>query len=171
MSVDTKLYIGSQWEIRDIINIIQSRLGVDKITTSRSSDPLSECLSLLFQYNENDRSMFVFPHAETPLGSSTMLSLGHNKDAITIMTAIADAIGGLLQPQDFNESMEMIQGNVSTEDGLPYFVNDMIINRRPAAKSDRLTYHSGYTLPDLNNHIKEWSDKIGTNAKEKLKCF
>ena len=170
MGVDTRLYIDSKWCASDIAEVIKSRLEVEEVKHEHSNTPFSDSYWLHFTFNGNPRSMFVFPHAGTPLGAATMLSLRHDEDAVHIMTEIAQAIGGLLNKADCNNDMEMFQGHLSMEDGLSYFIKDLVINKRPPAARDRFSFPK-YTMRELNAHIKEWAECVKPDTEEEMGCF
>ena len=171
MGVDTKLYIHAKWQVGDICDLLSSRFGIDrekiKIEHFRPG-PISESMWICFPFNETDRTMHFYPHASTPIGSCTSLSLHCDDDAQRILKTIGEAIGGLYEANDANGELDMLQGQLYDEDALSYFLKSMVLNVPPSKRSGA---YGHYTIRDLNNHIKDWANRIHKGTDKKYDCF
>jgi hypothetical protein len=150
MSVDTHLCIGTRWSLEDIKKVLE-RTQNTKVEINYTHTP--EMQRWEFKVGKNDRSMFVHIQYQTPIGQATMLSLGHNQQAIKIMRNIAVVLGGYLEESDCDSTGEMIHGRMDENDGLPYFVKFAILE-------EGISHDD---LEALTASIKKWEERIGGN--------
>ncbi len=153
MGVDTKLYISSKWEIRDIANVMETYVHIIKGSLIVKHANLSKSLmySLMFRMENGDnRHMYVHPESDTPLGPCTTLSLSAWGEAVEIMTAIAKVLGGILEKEDCSGMCEMMHGSTWDKDGIPWFINEALIKGDMEDNDD---------IDGLVQFIKNWKTK------------
>ena len=150
MSVDTHLYIGTRWSLEDIKGVLE-RTQNTEVEIRYSHTPEMQIWG--FKAGKDYRSMYVHIQIQTPIGPTTMLSLGHNPQAIKIMRDIAVVLGGYLEESDCDSTGEMIRGIMDEDDGLPSVVKFAILK-------DGIGYED---LNALTVSIKKWNERIGGN--------
>lgn len=151
MGVDTHLLINSKWRPDDIATILKKHFGKKEVKVNPSSIP-ADLMTITFEsdlYNYG-RCMYFHNHVMTPIGSCCMLSLGYDKEAVTIMKRIANVIGGILEERDSDGKMELFDGKLTEEDSLPYFIRYSILNNEC----------NGDSIAELNQSIKEWINNV-----------
>lgn len=123
MSVDTILYLNPKWEIRDIATVAERTQGKEvKVEALQGS--IVGCFNIFV----GDRRIFAITNYQTPIGVATYLSIGANEESKRILRDIAEVFGGLLQPEDYNEDYELIQGKLYEDNGLPFFIKHAIVH-------------------------------------------
>ena len=123
MSVDTNLYLNPKWEIRDIARVAELTQGKETKT-----EALGGSLVGCFNIFVGDRRIFAIINNQTPIGTMTYLSLGANEEGKKILRDIAEVLGGLFMDNDFDSKCELIEGNASEHDALPFFVKYAIVH-------------------------------------------
>lgn len=153
MGVDTKLYISHRFNLQDVMDVIQYHVIPNLFNNEGEVKFVpghDECGYITFgNQNNRHRSMFYYPKSKTPLGTAIYLSLGHDEQAIKIMTCIAKVLGGLVQEVDNNDNMKMYNGRLIEEDGLSYFLKYSVIH----------DCNDGKDLDELKETIKKWEEK------------
>ena len=144
MGVDARLYLNVRWGLDDILNVIERTQGEKPEIRSHH-----DFAPGYFSFQFKGRNLNVHTQTESPVGFVTMLSLGSNPQGISILKAIAEVLGGILEENDYNGDCEMITGNMSDGDGLAYFVKYAVV-------------HDGIQPDDLKGFIKSkqaWHNK------------
>ena len=132
MGIDTKLYLNSKYEIRDIVKVLETRFDlVDqtvkatdyrpehkaKVRVEAALPSTPEFYHIFFQREGHDvRMVSLFLHHQTPIGNCIYLSLSHNEEAILIFRTLAEVLGGMLIENDCNGTIEEIDGMLNDED-------------------------------------------------------
>jgi len=173
MGAVTKLYISRKWELEDIKTVMENYLDLKERKKTINKRPQSYKIDVIntsvlemtqfnFTYNNNLRTMAIFTHsdfAENYYG----LHLGHNDEAIEIMTKIANVLGGLLESNDCGENgVEKISGMLHEDDGLAYFIKYSILHNELKDEND---------LIGLNKSIHKWHDNIPNADRSKMNLF
>jgi hypothetical protein len=152
MGVDTHLYISNRFSIEDVKTLLECHLDGKDVKIEHTHTP--EMSLIAFKIGDDSRTMHVH-RSHLPTGPVLLLSMGRNEQAIKIMRTVGKAIGGILEENDCNGTMEVIHGHLSDEDGLQYFLKWAVI-------TNRLT---GGTIKELNQAIHEWHDKIAPSGR------
>jgi len=158
MSVNTHLYVSHRYDVDDVKTVLEKHLHATDCKVETYNN-IPQMVSLHFKINDHDRHMFCHTHSHLPTGPCMLLSLGYNQEAIDIMRGIADVLGGILS--DCEEKLEIIQGDLWEENGLPYFVKWATINGKM----------SKGTIRELNEAIREWSNTIHKDTKTKYELY
>lgn len=155
MGVDTHLYISSDWELDEIKIVIEKYLGFKvKVESNHKIRFGYYTFYLTSKKGKVNRMMSIFTNDRTPIGSVTCLKLGFDKEAVEIMTKIAQVIGGFLEAEDSKGDIERIDGMFNPESGLTYFYKYAVINKE--VKDDK-------DLKGLNKSIRKWQKRIYEN--------
>ena len=127
MSVMTNLYINSKYEQQDIVDILKHVLKAKsvKIHDCKGIHGMSR---ITFEYQNEHRTLSYHSNADTPIGLCSLISLGHNMQAIEIMKGAAKVIGGIYEENDCESHLEFINGMTWESDGLPFFIKYALIN-------------------------------------------
>lgn len=149
MGVDTNLWISARWEVDDVRDILIREYGTSVRYTTH--DMIPTMVGVHFSVGKEERMMYFHHSVRTPLGTCHLLSLNFHGLSVEVMRKIAGVLGGLLQENDCNEQYELIEGNMSEGDALPYFIKYAIIH--DGANPD--------SLADLKETISKWTEKIG----------
>jgi len=180
MGCSTKLWISSKWELRDIITVMENHISLEEQKVSKTRLNVStgkkqrvtekkkviveSChdtspgmftlhFKVILSEFEEMRMMYAHLNCDTPLGPCTLLSLGMNDEAISIMKSIAMVLGGYLEESDCECRGEMIEGGADNKgDGLVYFVTSGIKEGKFGNKQE--------CFSDLGDYIKEWNEKV-----------
>ena len=148
MGVDTHLFISNRFSVEDVETILKCRLACQDVKVNHSHTP--EMSTITFKMGGNHRNMFVHYRYHLPTGPVLLLSLGFNDQAVMIMRTIAENIGGILEENDCVGTMESINGHLSDEDGLQYFLKWSVINNKLPDN----------TIRELNQAIHDWYDSF-----------
>jgi len=171
MSVDTKMYLDPKWELRDIVDTLESHLDlVEKKKYVKMIDnrkrlhkyktevvavgDMPNCYNMYFELKDSEigsRAMFVITNTNSPIGTATYLSLGYNDESTKIMHTIANVLGGAVIDDDSKENVEFVNGMLSVENGLSYFIKYAAIHNKVENEHDILGFL---------RCIKEWEDNI-----------
>lgn len=122
MGVDTKLYLDSKWEIRDIVNVLELKQK-EKVEVIPCDKSLAGC----FHINVKNRQIFTMTNYYSSVGTVTLLMLSHNDQAVEILKSIASVLGGLFIENDIDEKLELIDGKLSPNNGIPYFAKHIFM--------------------------------------------
>ncbi len=87
------------------------------------------------------------------IGTFTLLSRG--AQGIKLFRDIAEVTGGLLQTSDYNGTLEIIEGKVTENNALPYFLRYAIVN--DGIKPD--------DIEGLQNSMSRWYDECSPDKK------
>lgn len=158
IGVDTHLYISNRFEVEDIKTVLENHLGCENVKIENSHTP--SMFIMTFTLEGGNRSMHIH-HTSLPTGPAIMLSLSHNEQAIRIMRTIGKAIGGILEERDDNGKMEVINGQLSDQDGLQYFLKWAVLNNKMP----------GGSIPELNQAIHDWHDRVTTSGREEYDLY
>lgn len=158
MGIDTHLYISYRFEVEDVKTVLEKHLGCENVKIENSHTP--SMFIVPFTFEGENRGMHVH-HTHLPTGPCLMLSLGHNEQATRIMRTIARAIGGILEENDCTGKMEVIDGKLSDENGLQYFLKWAVLNNKMP----------GDTIPEFNQAIHDWHADIKTANKGKYQLY
>ena len=156
MGVDTRLIINSKWSLEDIKETVRAHLDVS-VEWRATHTPSYNIF--VFTHEGEERQMNVHTSYPTPIGPAVLLSLRHNDQAVRIMTVIAKALGGFLQPEDYAATYECFEGILYNDDGLPYFLKHAVIHDE---LKDNHDFHG------LNESIHKWFDGIGGRRTMRL---
>lgn len=158
MSVDTTLRISSEWSLYEIANALKVATARETSIQVVDSKGLEDCAYI----NVGERQLFVSRHSVTPIGDCTYISLHSNDDAHFILKSLAKIIGGIYQENDYEDKYELINGEISEENGLPYFIKYAII-------------HDGIKHDDIDGlltSMNKWYEKCDNgNKPEFLKRY
>ncbi len=127
MGEDTHLYVGHRWGADDIKAVIE-RTQATKVEVQSHHDIGIGYFDFTFSVGKNSRRMHVHTDASLPTGPATLLSLGANPQAVEIMRAIANCLGGILEPSDSSGDCQVIDGSFTDEDGLQYFLKYALVH-------------------------------------------
>ncbi len=127
MGVDTHLYLSKRWSADDIWTVIE-RTQETTVEVESHHDIGIGYFDFRFVVGKGTRMMHVHTDAALPTGPATLLSLGADPQAVGIMRDIANCLGGLLEESDSTGNLEAIDGNMSDEDGLQYFLKYAIVH-------------------------------------------
>lgn len=108
MGVDTKLYISQRWGVRDIQDVVKSRLGFE--TKLRFHDFAPDYVTLdLLKGAEIHRMLHI--HTDSTIGGlpSVLISLRSNEEGCAILKGLSEVFGGLFQENDCGNDFEEIQ--------------------------------------------------------------
>lgn len=158
MTVETILYLSSEWELNDIKTVIEKHLGYDVKVESCHKTSIGFFHFFLSKKEKQSRMMSVFMNSKTPIGSCTQLRLGCDKEAIAIMTKIADVFGGILEEDDCKGKLDMIEGALRDSDGIPYFYKYALIQNKFG--DDKYGKPDNKDLKGLNRTISEWGKQF-----------
>jgi len=165
MGVDTKLYVNNKFSLEDVINVIKHHvmpevfgIAAEQCDYNKEHEPKIvasehnyDCGYIVFGVDGNKRSMWYYLPSKTPLGPCKSFSLGHNDQAIKIMTIIAEVLGGIVQEQDSYDAFKMYRGKLDDENGLSFFVkNSVICNQNDGEMED---------IDKLQKAINDWRIK------------
>src|SRR5574343_883850 len=151
MGVDTHLYVSTDYSLEEIKAVIER--------TQKCKVKIQPCKDSPNYYDlimSTGRQIFCHTPTDTPIGNATYLKLHADNDAHKIFRDIAEVLGGLFQPYDYNDKCELIQGKLWKESELPYFLRYAIIN--DGIEPD--------DLQGLLNSIKKWYGRIKPNDKD-----
>ena len=123
MSVDTKAYINSKYDLKDVQQFLGRHCGEVKIESHHDFAPGY----FTFTMPKIGRMIHVHSHSETPIGPCTLLVMNSDEQGQEIMRSVCDTFGGLFMAEDTSGNIDMISGKLTTEDGLPYFVQYAIL--------------------------------------------
>lgn len=123
MGVDARLYLNTRWGLDNIKDVIE-RTQNTKVEI-RSHHDFSPGY---FSFDFKDRMMNVHTYSNFPTGQVTHLSLCSNPEGIKILKDIAEVLGGVLMEQDYDGKCELIDGAMTDDNALPYFVKYAIVN-------------------------------------------
>ena len=170
MSVDTKLYIESKWELNDVKEILESHFDLvekrrsEKVFNKRvvrkfkveiePSKGQPNCYNMYFEIKgskQGPRRMFVITNTHSPIGPATWFSLGHNEESIQIMRKIADVLGGAVIENDCECDVDFVDGSLHDGDGLAYFIKYALIHNEMKNNDD---------LAGLIHSIHNWEERI-----------
>ena len=186
MGCDTRLHVSSKWRLNEIVQVMENHLTLEerpvyksvrrpdkkrkvrikemkkvviKPCLETSPDMLTFHFKVIDSEYEEGRMMFVHLNVDTPLGPCTLLSLGMNDEAISIMRAIAMVLGGYLEENDCEGTGEMITGAADDRsDGLLYFVTSGIKEGKFGNKEQ--------CTDDLKEYMDEWNKEYGRGGNE-----
>ena len=127
MGADTHLYLSKRWGLDDIKTVIE-RTQDTKVEVESRGNMAIDYFNFSFKVGSSERMMHVHADAALPTGPVTLLSLSHNPQAIKVMRAIAECLGGLLEENDYDSMAEVIRGKFDDEDGLQYFLKYAIVH-------------------------------------------
>lgn len=119
MSESCNLYLNPKWKASEIKTLVERLTG--KPTKWNHIDTEGDYVRLV---NE-ELDISVFFNIQTPIGTFTMLSRGAM--GVELFRKIASVIGGLLLVSDYTGKLEMIGGNVSENNALPFFLRHAIV--------------------------------------------
>jgi hypothetical protein len=178
MGVDTKLQISSKHEIRDIVTVLETHLNlVEKTERKRNhltkkynitkykvkvepveSSGCSGFFHLFFQIDgHEERMMSLFVNQNSPIGPTTHMSLGHNEEAVMIMRTIAEVFGGILMANDCSCEEEVIEGQFTENDGLPYFIKYALLHNEMSSVQD---------IKGLLKSIRKWEVEMYDSGRQ-----
>ncbi len=158
MGVDTHLYISYRFDVEDIKTVLENHLSCENVKIGNSHTPSMFIVGFTFEGEQ--RNMFIH-HTSLPTGPAIMLSLGHNEQAIRIMQGIGGAIGGILEENDCDGKMQTIDGRLSDNNGLQYFLKWAVLNNKIP----------GDSIPELNQAIHDWHDEVKAADREKYQLY
>ena len=127
MSVSTHLYVSHRYGVEDVKTVLEKHLHATDVKI-KSADVAPQMFVMTFKINDSNRQMYCHTDSHLPTGSCMLLSLGHNQEAIDIMRGIADVLGGILEERDCEGKLEVIEGDLWEDNGLPYFIKWATIN-------------------------------------------
>jgi hypothetical protein len=151
MGVDTTLRINSKWGMSEIANALRVSTGREVQIKVIDSEGLEDCAYIMV----GERQIFVSRNSKTPLGTCTYLSLSSNPEGHSIFKGLAEIIGGFYQENDFEDKYEFISGEISDDNGLPYFIRYAIT-------------HDGVEHDDIEGLLESmnnWYDKCDIGNK------
>lgn len=125
MSVDTKLYISQRWEISDIKDILE-RTQQTKVKIHSHHDIAPGYFT--FHMDDIKRMIHVHTYVQLPTGSVIQLDMHSDEQGKSILRSIAKCLGGLFMDNDVDDKIEVIDGNMSDNDALPYFIKYAVIH-------------------------------------------
>jgi hypothetical protein len=157
MGTDTHLYLSTEWQIDDIVNVLHNVTGAEVTVEPSTNQP--NCYSIDLKGDKINRSIFCITPTRCPVGNCTWMSLRSNDEGIKIFRDVAEVLGGILQPADTTEDCEMVSGKVDVEDGLPYFLRYAIVH-------DNIEPDD---LQGLIDSIKRWYDETDSCSKNELR--
>lgn len=160
MSVNTILYLNPKWEIRDIATVAERTQGKE-VRVEALQGSIVGCFNIFV----GDRRIFAITNNQTPIGVATYLSIGANEGGKRILRDIAEVLGGLFQPEDYNENYELIQGEVYEGNGLPFFIKYAIVNDGIDPKDTEAFLQS---MQKLRKELNDTDSSLG-NLLEKVK--
>lgn len=126
MGVDTKLFLNSSVELRDIKDVIERKFKT-KVKVSSTHSP--DFQSWGFKVEKNPRSMSVFFNCLEAGFRGTLLSLGCNPQGQEILKAIAQVFGGFYEANDCDGVIERLDGDLTPHNGLPFFIKHAIVTK------------------------------------------
>lgn len=156
MGVDTHLYVSYRYEVEDIKTVLEKHLGCKDAKISGTHTPSMFIVG--FSFEGVSRSMYIH-HTSLPTGPAIMLSLRHDDQSVRIMKAIGKIIGGVFEDNDCDGKMETIDGTLSDNNGLQYFLKWAVLNNKVP--------HD--TIRELNQAIHEWHDGFKTGQPDRGK--
>lgn len=128
MGVDTRGLISSNWEIRNIVEVMKYHLGIEKVKVVKVPLKISEeYFKLEFEGREYSRSMNVHLNVRTAVGACTSISLGANEEAIKIIGKIVEVLGGFFEPSDCDGDYHRHSGEFDPEDGAQFFLTKLVL--------------------------------------------
>ena len=139
MSIGTELLINSKWQLRDIIDLLESKYGAEIIKVNQlSSDcPSSSFITFKIEGFEYTRQMHFYTQNYSPIGLCTLLSLGADNESCTLLKGIGEIIGGIYTENDCEENnYEIIRGMLWEEDGLLFHLRNAIANNEMKSGDD-----------------------------------
>ena len=157
MSVSTHLYVSHRYGVEDVKTVLEKHLHATDVKIKSAVAP--QMFRVTFKINDSNQQIYYHTDGHLPTGPCMLLSLGCNQEAIDIMRGIADVLGSILS--DCEEKLEIIQGDLWEENGLPYFVKWATINGKM----------SKGTIRELNEAIREWSNTIHKDTKTKYELY
>lgn len=122
MGVDAHLYLNTRWGLDDIKTVIGRTQDTEVAIRSHH-----DFAPGYFSFDFKDRMLNVHTYANFPTGQVTLLSLRSNPEGIKILRDVAEVLGGVLMKQDSDGECELIDGAMTEEDALPYFVKYAIV--------------------------------------------
>lgn len=151
MGVDTKLYIGQQWNIEDIKDVIEKRFDVPVTYEFHHFAPDYVVLKFQLRSAEHERGLHV--HTKSHVGGLPAISLSFrsNDEGIQILKTLAETFGGLFTESDCGNTFEEYQkpgeGNI-----------DFII--KEALKSDPTLSEGDYRMVQYIGEKKWMEHKV-----------
>jgi hypothetical protein len=145
MGRDTNLYLNKRWELNDIKAVIERITGESVKVESRHKISIG-----YFTFIVKNMGINVFADSHTPIGPATSLMHDLTPEAQQLFKDIANVLGGFYQEDDSVGSYDWINGEVSDDDGLQYFLKYTAI-------------HDGVTRHDLTGYIikmSQWYDRV-----------
>jgi hypothetical protein len=116
MGVDTKLYIGRQWSLEDIKDVIEKRFSVPVTFVFHDFAPDYVSMKFKLTHREYERELHV--HTHTFVGGLPAIGLGFrsNPESTEVLRTLAKTFGGLFQEEDttdiFQEYSKPGEGNI-----------------------------------------------------------
>lgn len=150
MGEDTKLLISNRWVLDEVKTVIEKYLKTEVKVKSCHITSIG-MFKFNFKVNNHARTMYVHSNYNTPIGTGTYLSLGHNDEAVNIMRTIANVLGGFLLENDCDGDYEHIKGMFSENNGLSYLFKYAVLNNELKDEND---------LVGLNKSIHQWHKRV-----------
>ena len=162
MGTDTKLILSKRWELDDIKIVIENYLIKTKVKVIDCNTTSIGLFRFGFKIDKEERMMYVHSDYPTPLGTATLISLGHNEQAIKIMKTIAEVLGGFLLESDCEGNHKSIQGMFSEGNGLSYFFKYAVLHNELKDEND---------LVGLNKSIHKWHKTTSDTDISRMRLF
>lgn len=165
MGISARLYISSNWELRELITVMEHHLDLEPVAKSKGkkkADILVETKCRIeidhnmYEFGfkirgaEYGRQMFVHTNCQTPVGPATLLSLGSNDESIKALTTIAKVMGGFLQENDCDGNFQEYGGMLDNDDGLAFFLKNAIMTN---------AMNDNHDMTGLQTFMEEWNKK------------
>lgn len=135
MGVDAKLLVNTKWSVRDIQDVLKSRLGVAEQKIN-FNDWAPDYITIQFKFNNEDRMLHVHRNGDRYGGFDVMtLGLGMWGSSEEILRGIANVTGGFFQAADTNDEFEAIP---ELEDGnLKFLVKNAVVTGKYAGEIEQ----------------------------------
>jgi len=152
MSVETTLLINAKYTAEDVVKVLKSigmKIGKESVKGTHFS---TYCLINFRTPSNNHRTLHVH-RSQSALGPVLMLRFGSNPEGHAILKEIGECLGGFFQEDDCsNGEWIEFQGLMTEENGLPYFIKQMIMEGKG----------SEYDMNALKKYIEQWEKDVGS---------
>ena len=120
MGVDAHAYISRNWSIRDIQTWIRENFGME--TTIKFHDFAPQ------YYIIKGSDLYFHLHTDlwTPFGRQMLITTSANDAQSEVLRQLTKHFGGLWQPKDTSNTVELFEGEYWGEDGIAFFSREFI---------------------------------------------